>query len=90
MCMSGRSSRIFRTKPEGIREIGLDSALAHSPRLRRVDGVARIDDTLTLFSDVTGADCVPQGNRTLCERADGQYFPDRFLHEQSLLVREGG
>ena len=79
----------FSHKPEGIREIGLDSALAHSPRLRRVDGVARIDDTLTLFSDVTGADCVPQGNRTLCERADGQYFPDRFLHEQSLLVREG-
>ncbi|GAB2044974.1 MBL fold metallo-hydrolase [Agathobaculum sp. TL06] len=79
----------FSHKPEGVKEIGLDSALAHSPRLRRVNGVTRIDDALTLFSDVTGVDCVPQGNRTLYERVDGQYVPDRFLHEQSLLVREG-
>ena len=74
MCMNGRSSRIFPHKPEGVKEIGLDSALAHSPRLRRVNGVTRIDDALTLFSDITGADCVPAGQphavragrRTVC------------------------
>lgn len=79
----------FSHKPEGIKDIGLDNALAASPRLRRVSGVTQIDNTLILFSDITGADCVPAGNRTLYERENGQYVPDRFLHEQSLIVREG-
>ncbi len=79
----------FSHKPEGIKNIGLDTALAANPRLRRVSGVTQIDEALTLFSDITGADCVPQGNRTLYEREDGQYVPDRFQHEQSLMVREG-
>lgn len=79
----------FSHKPEGIKDIGLDNTLAASPRLRRVSGVTEIDNTLTLFSDITGADCAPAGNRTLYERENGQYVPDRFLHEQSLIVREG-
>lgn len=79
----------FSHKPEGIRDIGLDTALETNPRLRRVAGVTQIDDRLTLFSDITGADCVPSGNRTLYERENGQYVPDRFAHEQSLIVREG-
>ena len=79
----------FSRKPEGIKDIGLDNALATSPRLRRISGVTEIDERLTLFSDITGADCVPAGNRTLYERENGQYVPDRFLHEQSLIVREG-
>ena len=79
----------FSRKPEGIKDIGLDNALATGPRLRRISGVTEIDERLTLFSDITGADCVPAGNRTLYERENGQYVPDRFLHEQSLIVREG-
>lgn len=79
----------FSHKPEGIKDIGLDAALAANPRLRRVSGVTQIDERLTLFSDITGTDCVPQGNRTLYERENGQYVPDRFQHEQSLIVREG-
>ena len=54
-----------------------------------MSGVTQIDDCLTLFSDIPGADCVPQGNRTLYEREGENYVPDRFIHEQSLIVREG-
>ncbi|MGO5028376.1 MBL fold metallo-hydrolase [Candidatus Agathobaculum pullicola] len=79
----------FSRKPEGIKDIGLDTALAENPRLRRVSGVTQIDRCLTLFSDITGKDCVPTGNRTLYERENGQFVPDRFTHEQSLIVREG-
>lgn len=79
----------FSHKPEGVKPIGLDDALADNPRLRCVAGVTQVSDTLTLFSDITGADCVPTGNRTLYERENGAYVPDRFLHEQSLIVREG-
>lgn len=79
----------FSHKPEGIKNIGLDAALAQNPRLRRVSGVTEVGGGLTLFSDITGVDCVPQGNRMLYERKNGEYVPDRFTHEQSLLVREG-
>ena len=81
--------RHFSHKPEGIKDIGLDTALAENPRLRRVSGVLQVSNTLTLFSDITGADCVPTGNRSLYERENGEYVPDRFIHEQSLIVREG-
>ena len=79
----------FSRKPEGIRFIGLDPALEQSSRLVRTSGVTKIDENMTLFSDVTGQDCCPQGNRTLLERAGTDYVPDRFQHEQSLLLREG-
>lgn len=79
----------FSQKPDGIKPIGLDTALADSDRLVQTDGVTEIDDTLTLFSDVSGQDCCPGGNRTLFEQENGQYVPDRFQHEQSLIVREG-
>ena len=79
----------FSHKPEGIKNIGLDTALAENPRLRRVSGVTEVGGGMTLFSDIMCADCVPQGNRTLYERENGEYVPDRFTHEQSLLVREG-
>ena len=79
----------FSQKPDGIRPIGLEPALAHSERLVLTDGVTQISDTLTLFSDVTGQDCCPGGNRTLFEWENGAYVPDRFQHEQSLIVREG-
>ena len=79
----------FSQKPDGIRPIGLDAALAESDRLVLTDGVTQVDQNLTLFSDITGQDCKPLGNRTLFERENGQYVPDRFTHEQSLIVREG-
>ena len=79
----------FSQKPDGIKPIGLDAALAESGRLVLTDGVTQIDQNLTLFSDITGQDCCPGGNRTLFEQENGQYVPDRFVHEQSLIVREG-
>lgn len=80
----------FSQKPDGMEPIGLDPALADSGRLVRTDGVTQVDENLTLFSDITGKDCCPGGNRTLFERENGAYVPDRFLHEQSLIVREDG
>ena len=79
----------FSQKPDGIKPIGLEPALAHSERLVLTDGLTQVDENLTLFSDVTGQDCCPQGNRTLFEQENGQYVPDRFSHEQSLILREG-
>lgn len=79
----------FSQKSDGIRPIGLDPALAESGRLILTDGVTQVSENLTLFSDVTGQDCCPGGNRTLFEWENGAYVPDRFQHEQSLIVRGG-
>lgn len=76
--------------PAGMKDIGVDPSLAQSGRLRRVDRELRIDDELTLFSEVEPAELAPRSNAVLMERAGDGYAPDRFVHEQSLLVSEGG
>ena len=78
----------FSHKADGVRAIGLDPALQEDERLILTDGVTVLDENMTLFSDVPGQECCPGGNRTLYEQEDGQYVPDRFLHEQSLILRE--
>ncbi|MDO5141550.1 MAG: MBL fold metallo-hydrolase, partial [Eubacteriales bacterium] len=76
----------FSRKPGGIRAIGLDRALADSPRLRYTTGVTQIDEQLTLLADIPDAVCAPQSGRVLLEQWAGTLAPDRFSHEQSLLV----
>lgn len=66
--------------------IGLDPALEKNPQIRAVDGVTVIDDELTLFSGVTGRELFSETNRVLLEQVDGALSPDRFLHEQDLVV----
>lgn len=75
--------------PVGMKDIGADARLASSPRLRFVGRELHIDDELTLFSEVEPAELAPRSNATLMERDDNGYAPDRFVHEQSLLVNEG-
>ena len=79
----------FSEKPEGIKMIGLDASLAAQPRIRLTDGVTQIAPDMTLFSGISGTDCRPYANRVLFERENGAYIPDRFTHEQGLLLREG-
>lgn len=79
----------FSQKLDGIKPIGLDKALMESDRIILTDGVCKIDENMTLFSDIEGEECCPLGNRTLYEQKDGAYVPDCFAHEQSLVIREG-
>ena len=75
--------------PAGMKDIGADPALAASPRIVRVERELRIDDELTLFSQVEPTELAPRSNASLMERVGDGYTPDRFVHEQSLLVSEG-
>lgn len=49
-----------------------------------------IDETLQLFSDVKTADYRSHANDKLREKQGEEYPMDRFLHEQNLLITEGG
>lgn len=80
----------FAQAGEKFNDISADPALParYGTRIIPVDGTYRIDDTLTLVSDVE--ETVPKfsTNCTLFEGADTAHVPDDFEHEQSLLIRE--
>lgn len=70
--------------------IGLDPALAADPRVRMVGERHALGGGLTLFTTTRRARPVARSNGRLLERRGGALEPDRFLHEQSLLVEEEG
>lgn len=77
--------------PKKCEYAGMDRALhKYDGRFRLVEGVTRVDDELTLFSGGMGRDYWSHANDSLREKQGEDYPLDRFLHEQSLLVTEGG
>lgn len=68
------------------RYIGLDVNLKHHPQIILVDGDLVIDDELTLFRADTTQKLRSSANDTLYDE-EGM---DRFTHEQSLILQEGG
>lgn len=75
--------------PERHHAIGLDPALATDPRVRPTGERCDLGGGLALFSTARRAHPTARSNGRLMERRDGALVPDRFLHEQSLIVREG-
>lgn len=75
--------------PERHHAIGLDPALATDPRVRPTGERYDLGGGLALFSTARRAHPTARSNGRLMERRDGALVPDRFLHEQSLIVREG-
>ena len=71
--------------------IGIDLKIPELPGLRLTprEGITRVDDTLSLFSGVSGMRFAPEGNRTLYEKKDGQFIKDAFEHEMYAVITEG-
>lgn len=83
--------KYYVVTPDKRAYIGMDRALhKYEERFRCVEGVTRIDETLTLFSGGMGRDFRSHANDTLRERLCNDYAPDAFRHEQNLLVTEDG
>lgn len=77
--------------PAKTEYIGLDRALRkYESRFRFTAGDTAIDGELRLFSGGMGRDLWSHANDTLREKAGGAYPPDRFRHEQNLIVTENG
>lgn len=71
--------------------IGLDPGLLGDPRIVVTGERHESAPGLALFSTTRRDHPAARSNLRLMERlGDGALAPDRFLHEQSLLVREGG
>ena len=80
----------YSRRKSGLKNISPPQWLpeAYPRRLHMTRGTVEIDKNLTLFSDVTAAELVSGSNATLFEQIGEEFLPDRFLHEQSLLIRE--
>ena len=70
--------------------IGVDPALAESPRLHFTDREETLAEGITLHSCNHLPRPVPFGSFGLTMQASGQIQPDDFRHEQYLLIEEKG
>lgn len=65
---------------------GMDKKLFSSGRFVFTDDIYKIDDEITLFSDVFGQFPLPKSNDNLFVGRNGKIIPDDFCHEQNLIV----
>ena len=81
----------FSRRQEGMKRISPDPTLLtrYASRLRLTEGIFSPREGLTLFSDPEEGELSLGSNGTLYEQAGDSLIPDRFLHEQDLLIREG-
>ena len=85
------SRRAFEPHYHGAgRYIGLDPALAASPRLRAAGEETAIAPGLTLYACNGRARRYDLGSFGLTVRQGDAFLPDDFAHEHYLLLEEGG
>lgn len=70
----------------GSRYIGIDRRIGRLPGIVLLEGNRRIDEELSVFSDIRGRRFWPQSNMGLMVRVDGRDMQDTFDHEQCLVV----
>lgn len=70
--------------------IGIDPRVKDLPQIEWLEENRRIDDEIFLFGGVTGRELWPCGNRELKIKRGEEFVQDEFLHEQYLVLEEGG
>lgn len=80
----------YHEKDGSYRYIGIDPQILELSVAELTDGEKRIDDGIFLFGGARGRKLWPSGNRELKVQRDGRYYQDEFLHEQYLVLSEGG
>lgn len=79
----------YSQRPDNEKKyIGIDKNLFSHGQIVLVKDRLIIDDELELFANVTQNRLSPSGNKTLYKKEEGEFFPDDFLHEQNLVIRE--
>ena len=70
--------------------IGLDKKMKSSDRIILTDSYFKIDDGISLVSNVQGTELRPSSNKMLCVVNDNGCVEDNFNHEQSLILDNEG
>ncbi len=69
--------------------IGLAPEVKDLPQIVRIHGKLTIDEELSVFMCVSDKRPIPTANRALKEKQGDCFVPDKFRHEQYLVVQEG-
>jgi len=77
---------------EGPEEIGVAGAaeIEKLDRVIKVGGTLKIDESVVLFSGISGKELVSETNGVLKEMKDGELVCDSFRHEQNMALFEDG
>lgn len=79
----------YHKTEEEERYIGIDPEISKLVQVKLVDGDRKLDEELSLFSNVTGRTLWPKGNLELKKKTESGFVQDEFDHEQYLVVTEG-
>lgn len=77
----------------GERYIGIDKAIGDLPQIKllkednELAGIVKLDDEISIFSDVHGRRLWPAGNRALSKKVGNEQVQDEFDHEQCVVIR---
>ena len=70
--------------------IGIDKKILDLPGLVLLEGEAKIDEELSVFSHVTGRRFWAKSNLRLKQKCDNELVQDEFVHEQCVVVAQEG
>ena len=73
----------------GERYIGIDKKILTLPQVKLLQGNCKLDEELSLFTDITGRRYYPQSNLELTKKEGEKEEQDSFAHEQCLVIEEG-
>lgn len=68
--------------------IGIDPEILKLSQVDFIEGNEKVDDEISIFSNVTGRKLWPSGNRELKVKKEEGFCQDEFLHEQYLVLSE--
>lgn len=80
----------FSIRKEGETYIGIDKKILDLPGSVLLEGDEKIDEELSLFSNVTGRKFGAKSNLRLKRKCDDGLVQDEFGHEQCLVIEQEG
>ena len=81
----------YSQDPKGKKKyIGLDKSLLNYDRFVFTDDHFIVNKKLQLFSKISGKRLLPSTNKNLLMKAQEEFIPDNFIHEQNLIINEEG
>ena len=75
---------------ERYRYIGIDKAIVSFPQAKILNGDAKIDDEIEVFTIKERSHKLPSTNKNLLIKYDDEFKRDDFGHEHFLVIREEG
>jgi 7,8-dihydropterin-6-yl-methyl-4-(beta-D-ribofuranosyl)aminobenzene 5'-phosphate synthase len=70
--------------------IGISDSLKKNERFALIDDDYKIAEGIEVISKIRGKELLPRSNQHLFMQDENELIPDKFLHEQNLLITEGG